>query len=189
LPQVATFSAVCPSLRNNLRDSRNAHPRTSSLRSGVKDMGELGPPPGASWRSNCNPAGDIVRASHKREGKHLPPARMHVHNYPAPQIRSLKKWRYSLVLPPKTTLWATSCSNALKHVLGEDDLGNPQWPYGKQPSNRAPSRITAPTCPVSSVQKRLPQNYQRDEPPQWNDCHCRLSQHGPSWRRLNNCST
>ena len=37
--------------------------------------------------------------------------------------RPIKKRRCSLVLPPRTTLWATSSSEALKHVFGEDDIG------------------------------------------------------------------
>ena len=37
--------------------------------------------------------------------------------------RTIKKRRYSLVLPPRAAPWAASSSEALKHVFGEDDLG------------------------------------------------------------------
>jgi len=100
-------------------------PRNSSLRSGERGTGGSGLPHGASWHSGCHPAMDIDactpttrRETSTSPTRAPPPVRPSITH-----ARPNKKRRYSLVIPPRTTPWVASNSEALNHVFGEDGQG------------------------------------------------------------------
>ena len=71
----------------------------------------------------ATPPWTLMRAQQLREGRHLPLLRAHRPGGAFQHARHVKKRRFSLVLLPRTTPWAASSSDALKHVFGNDDRG------------------------------------------------------------------